>query len=88
MALNGLTGSSGLTFNSVNSTIYDSIRSQESNLQTTLSNLRTNADGSVSQADMLKMQQQVQQWTMLIEIQSTITKQIADSLKGVIQKAS
>ncbi|MFP3700179.1 EscF/YscF/HrpA family type III secretion system needle major subunit [Burkholderia sp. SIMBA_013] len=37
---------------------------------------------------MLKMQQQVQQWTMLIEIQSTITKQIADSLKGVIQKAS
>ncbi|CAB3640312.1 EscF/YscF/HrpA family type III secretion system needle major subunit [Achromobacter sp. SIMBA_011] len=88
MALNGLTGSSGLNFNSVNSTIYDSIRSQESNLQTTLSNLRTNADGSVSQADMLKMQQQVQQWTMLIEIQSTITKQIADSLKGVIQKAS
>ncbi|MBB1625159.1 EscF/YscF/HrpA family type III secretion system needle major subunit [Achromobacter sp. UMC71] len=88
MALNGLTGSSGLNFNSVNSTIYDSIRSQESNLQTTLSNMRTNADGSVSQADMLKMQQQVQQWTMLIEIQSTITKQIADSLKGVIQKAS
>ncbi len=88
MALNGLTGSSGLNFNSVNSTIYDSIRSQESNLQTTLSNLRTNADGSVSQADMLKMQEQVQQWTMLIEIQSTITKQIADSLKGVIQKAS
>ncbi len=88
MALNGLTGSSGLNFNSVNSTIYGSIRSQESNLQTTLSNLRTNADGSVSQADMLKMQQQVQQWTMLIEIQSTITKQIADSLKGVIQKAS
>ena len=88
MALNGLTGSSGLNFNSVNSMIYDSIRSQESNLQTTLSNLRTNADGSVSQADMLKMQQQVQQWTMLIEIQSTITKQIADSLKGVIQKAS
>ena len=88
MALNGLTGSSGLNFNSVNNKIYDSIRSQESNLQTTLSNLRTNADGSVSQADMLKMQQQVQQWTMLIEIQSTITKQIADSLKGVIQKAS
>lgn len=88
MALNGLTDSSGLNFNSVNNTIYDSIRSQESNLQTTLSTMRTNADGSVSQADMLKMQQQVQQWTMLIEIQSTITKQIADSLKGVIQKAS
>lgn len=88
MALNGLTGSTGLNFNSVNSTIYDSIRSQEGNLQTTLANMRTNADGSISPGDMLKMQQQLQQWTMLIEMQSTMTKQIADSLKGVIQKAS
>ncbi|KGD93682.1 MULTISPECIES: EscF/YscF/HrpA family type III secretion system needle major subunit [Achromobacter] len=88
MALNGLTGSSGLNFNSVNSTIYDSIRTQETNLQATLSSMRTNADGSVSQAELLKMQQQVQQWTMMIDIQSTITKQIADSLKGVIQKSS
>jgi type III secretion protein F len=48
----------------------------------------SNADGSVSQAQMLQMQQQIQQWTMMIDIQSTITKQIADSLKGVIQKSS
>ncbi|SEJ51435.1 EscF/YscF/HrpA family type III secretion system needle major subunit [Achromobacter sp. NFACC18-2] len=88
MALNGLTGSSGLNFNSVNSTIYDSIRTQETNLQSTLANMQTNADGSVSQAQMLQMQQQIQQWTMMIDIQSTITKQIADSLKGVIQKSS
>lgn len=88
MALNGLTGSSGLNFNAVNSTIYDSIRTQETNLQATLSSMRTNADGSVSQAELLKMQQQVQQWTMMIDIQSTITKQIADSLKGLIQKSS
>ncbi|MFJ3463714.1 EscF/YscF/HrpA family type III secretion system needle major subunit [Achromobacter spanius] len=88
MALNGLTGSSGLNFNSVNSTIYDSIRTQETNLQSTLASMQTNADGSVSQAQMLQMQQQIQQWTMMIDIQSTITKQIADSLKGVIQKSS
>ena len=88
MAINGLTGSSGLNFNTVNSTIYDSIRTQETNLQSTLANMGTNADGSVSQAQMLQMQQQIQQWTMMIDIQSTITKQIADSLKGVIQKSS
>lgn len=88
MAINGLSGSSGLSFNTVNSTIYDSIRTQESNLQSTLANMNTNADGSVSQAQMLQMQQQIQQWTMMIDIQSTITKQIADSLKGVIQKSS
>ncbi|MGY6268532.1 EscF/YscF/HrpA family type III secretion system needle major subunit [Achromobacter denitrificans] len=88
MALSGLTGSSGLNFNTINSTIYDSIRTQESNLRATLSSMRTNADGSVSQAELLKMQQQVQQWTMMIDIQSTITKQVADSLKGVIQKSS
>jgi type III secretion protein F len=88
MAINGLTGSSGLNFNSVNNSIYDSIRTQESNLQSTLSSMGNNADGSVSQAEMLQMQQQIQQWTMMIDIQSTITKQIADSLKGVIQKSS
>lgn len=88
MALNGLTGSSGLNFNEVNNTIYDGIRTQETQLRETMSNIGTNADGSVSQADMLQMQQRIQQWTMMVEIQSTITKQIADSLKGVIQKAS
>lgn len=88
MALNGLTGSSGLNFNAVNDTIYESIRTQESRLRDTISNLSTDADGNISQADLLMLQQQTQQWTMMIELQSTITKQIADSLKGVIQKSS
>ena len=88
MALNGLTGSSGLNFNAVNNTIYNGIRSQESKLRDTIAKLETDADGNISQADLLMMQQQTQQWTMMIELQSTITKQIADSLKGIIQKAS
>ncbi|MEI2417087.1 EscF/YscF/HrpA family type III secretion system needle major subunit [Orrella sp. JC864] len=88
MALNGLTGSSSLNFNNLNNSIYNSLRTQETRLNQTLSSIGTNADGQVSQADMLRMQQQIQQWSMLIEIQGTITKQIADSLKSVIQKAS
>lgn len=88
MALNGLSGSSGLNFNNVNSTVYESIRSQETNLRQTLSTISTDADGNVSQADMLAMQQQISQWTMMVEVQSTISKSIADSLKSVIQKSS
>jgi len=87
MAINGLPGSSGLNFNNINNTVYNAISTQEGNLRRTLETISKNGDGSVSQADMLQMQQQMQQWTILIDIQSTITKQIADSLKGVIQKA-
>ena len=88
MALNGLSGSAGLNFNAVNDTIYSGIRSQETKLRDTISNLQADADGNISQADLLMLQQQTQQWTMMIELQSTITKQISDSLKGMIQKSS
>lgn len=79
---------SGLNFDNVNNTIYTAIGTQESNLKQTLATVSQNADGSVSQANMLKMQQQIQQWSSMIEIQSTIIKQISDSLKSVIQKSS
>jgi len=88
MALNGLSGSAGLNFENVNNSIYAGIRTQETKLQSTITTIGSKADGTVSQSDMLLMQQQIQQWSMMVEIQSTITKQIADSLKGVIQKAS
>lgn len=87
MAINFPGVSDGLDFNYVNRTIYQGLRTQEAKLRETLAAIGNNADGSVTQADMLRMQQQVQQWTMLVEIQSTITKQVADSIKGVIQKA-
>lgn len=86
--LNRIAGSAGLNFNAINDTIYKSIATQESKLRNTISGISTDADGNVSQTDLLKMQQETQQWTMLIDLQSTITKQIADSLKGVIQKSS
>jgi type III secretion protein F len=37
---------------------------------------------------MLTMQQQVQQWSMLVSIVSTIYKEVSDSLKGVVQKSA
>jgi type III secretion protein F len=88
MAISDLAGSAGMNFNTVNNTIYTALQSQETRLRATLASIQTDSDGNVSQADLLRMQQQVQQWTMMVEIQSTMTKQIADSLKGVIQKSS
>lgn len=40
-----------------------------------------------TQSDLLKIQANLQQWTMLIELQSTITKQLGDTLKSIIQKS-
>jgi type III secretion protein F len=35
-------------------------------------------------ADMLKMQQMMQQWTIAIQVQSNTTKTIGDGLKSVV----
>ena len=83
-----VSGSGGLNINELNNTIYKSIETHENKLRTTLNQIQNKSDGAVSQADLLMMQQEVQQWSMMIELQSTITKQISDSLKSVIQKAT
>lgn len=88
MAVNILSDSSSVTYDSINNTIYAGVRARETQLRDTLSKLQTDADGAVSQADMLRLQQEVTQWTLMIDIQSTMTKQVSDSLKGVIQKAT
>jgi len=88
MALNGISNSTEINFNNLNSTIYSSLSTQETALRNTLNTISVDSDGNVSQADLLKMQQQLQQWSIMIDLQSTMTKQIGDSLKAVIQKAS
>jgi type III secretion protein F len=37
---------------------------------------------------MLELQQQVQQWSMMIQVVSTLTKEVTDALKGVVQKSA
>ena len=86
--LNGLSTASSLNFNNVNNTIYSAIQTQETQLNQTMQSLASAGDGNVSQAQMLELQQQINQWSMLVQIQSTIIKSIGDSLKGVIQNIS
>lgn len=74
----------GLTFTAINSTIAEATRTRETKLRETISTL----GDSASTGDMLKMQQEVQQWSMFTQIQSTIVKELSDAMKGVIQKAA
>lgn len=86
--LSGISGSTGVTFTTVNNTISSALQTQETRFKATLSSMQTDADGNISQIDLLRMQQQMAQWSLLIETQSTVIKQIADALKAVIQKSS
>ena len=41
-----------------------------------------------TKAQMLDLQAVMQQWTMMTQVQSTVVKELGDTLKGVIQKAA
>lgn len=74
----------GISFETINSTLAQVSSRREADLKNTISNLGDNP----TTADLLMMQQQVQQWTMLTQIQSTVVKELSDAMKGVIQKAA
>jgi type III secretion protein F len=75
--------SSGLTFDYINTSVATAVRSKEADLMTQISKLGTDP----TTTDLLVLQQQIQQWTMMTQVQSTLVKEISDAMKGVIQKA-
>ncbi len=77
----GNTGSISTAF--VSELGFNALSTREAALRDTLTTAPTNP----TTVDMLTMQQQVQQWSMLVQIVSTIYKEVSDSLKGVVQKS-
>lgn len=75
--------SSGLTFENINATVSNVTRAREAELKQTLSQLQ-----EPTTQDLLRMQQEVQQWGMFTQIQSTVVKEVAEAMKGVIQKSA
>lgn len=73
-----------ITFNAINTKLGGVTTARETALKTTLDAM----DENPTTAQMLKMQHEIQQWSILTQIQSTITKELSDTLKGVIQKAA
>ena len=71
-----------MTFNAISSTIAQVASTRESSLKTTISEMGDNP----SPGDLLKVQQEVQLWTMFTQIHSTLIKELGDILKSIIQK--
>ena len=72
-----------LTFDYINNTVLAALNNREVQLRAAIEKSGNNP----STVQLLDLQQQVQQWTMMAQIQSTLTKEISDAMKGVIQKA-
>ena len=77
---------SGLTFNDISSSMGKASASVETSLRNKITSIQ-NSD-NVTSADMLSLQADMQQWTMMTQIQSTVVKELGDTIKGVIQKAA
>lgn len=74
----------GISMDAVVAPINQSLNQVEQDLRAQIQSMGNNP----STADLLIMQQQLQKWTMLIQLQSTVVKEFGDAMKGVIQKAS
>jgi len=78
----------GVSLKTINNTISSSLQAQEARFSSTLSSIQAKGSDSISQLDLLQVQQQMQQLNLFVDLISTIVKAFSDSVKGVIQKSS
>ena len=76
--------SEGFNINSAFSKIYANLNTQATKLETAMNNVGED----ISQQDMLKLQFQVNQYNMLLEATSTISKALTDEIKQLAQRAN
>jgi type III secretion protein F len=74
-----------ITFGSINSTVTKAAETQESNLQSQLTAVSQKSDPTAE--DLLGVQTSLQQWTVMIQVATTVNKELGDALKGIVQKA-
>jgi type III secretion protein F len=75
---------SGVTFDFINSSVSSVVNSAEATLKTRVASLDPT---NTSPTELLMLQQDVSKWTMMTQIQSTLVKELSDTMKGIIQKA-
>lgn len=81
------TVNSGLNVETLFNAMFDTIGNKADELNTKM-NALTGEDGNISQEDMLAMQFEINQYNMLLEMTSTVTKSITDEAKQLAQRAS
>lgn len=79
-------GQDSISMTFVNNTVLQAYRNREADLRNSITALQSKGS-EVSNLDLIALQQEVAQWTLFTQIQSSLTKEITDAMKGVIQKA-
>ncbi|MGN1208705.1 MAG: EscF/YscF/HrpA family type III secretion system needle major subunit [Duodenibacillus sp.] len=67
--------------------MFSTVKNKAEDLQAKMTELK-GADGNISQEDMLVMQFEINQYNMLLEMSSTVSKSITDEAKQLAQRAS
>ena len=75
-----------LSFTAINSFNTSVVAVNEASLGAKITALNSKGD-SVTTGDLLAVQSDMAKWTLATNIQSTLTKELGDALKGIIQKA-
>jgi type III secretion protein F len=73
-----------LSFDSINTTVASAVSATEVKLQARVAGMDP---ANVSPTDLLLLQQDVSKWSMMTQVQSTLVKELSDTMKGIIQKA-
>ena len=73
---------SSLNYEVINNTVMNAIQRREQLLQTTISSM----GDTPTPAQLVTLQQQVQTWSIMTQIQTTLTKELSDSMKSALQK--
>lgn len=75
--------SSGITVNTVFSSFSDGVSTASSNLQAAITNASANANDPTN---LIKMQQELSNYNMAMQVQSSVMKSIEDTAKSITQK--
>jgi type III secretion protein F len=73
-----------LSLGTLSGAMQSQMGAAQSEMDSQMQNLAGKQD--VSNADLLQMQYGLQKWSMTMQLQSTMVKDVGDALKGIVQK--
>lgn len=71
-----------ISFSSIGNTLYNAVQNKETALKTLMQTVGSNP----TTTDLLTMQSAMNEWSMSIQLNSTMVKEYSDALKGIVQK--
>lgn len=72
-----------LSFGLVADTAGKNVASKEGNLAEFIEKM----DANPTTADLINMQRHMTEWSLLVDLNSTLNKTLSDTMKGVVQKS-